>query len=53
MPFARDQCQAPNSTTERMSKAADEQNLDAAALAYVQLTLNCVDCHKHVRDEVK
>jgi hypothetical protein len=37
--------------TERMSKAADEQNLDAATLAYVQLTLNCVDCHKHVRDQ--
>ena len=35
----------------RLSKAADEKNLDAAALAYVQLTLNCVNCHKHVRDE--
>lgn len=39
--------------TGRLSKAADEQNLDAAALAYVQLTMNCVDCHKHVRDEMK
>lgn len=39
--------------TERLSKAADQQNLDAAATAYVQLTLNCVDCHKHVRDEAK
>ncbi|HVA46136.1 MAG TPA: hypothetical protein VNH11_07160 [Pirellulales bacterium] len=39
--------------TGRLSKAADERNLDGAALAYVQLTLNCVDCHKHVRDEAK
>ena len=37
----------------RLSKAADEKNLDAAALGYVELTLNCVNCHKHVRDEEK
>jgi cytochrome c556 len=34
----------------RLTKAAKEKNLDGAALDYVQLTLNCVDCHKHVRD---
>jgi hypothetical protein len=36
-------------TTETLAKAAREKNLDGAALAYVQLTLNCVNCHKYVR----
>lgn len=34
----------------RLTKAAKERNLDEAALDYVQMTLNCVDCHKHVRE---
>lgn len=34
----------------QMSKAARDKNIDTAALAYVQLTLACVQCHKHVRD---
>lgn len=25
------------------------KNLDSAALNYVQMTMTCVDCHKHVR----
>ena len=28
---------------------AAEGNLDGAALKYVELTLSCVNCHKHVR----
>jgi hypothetical protein len=35
---------------EEMAKAARAQNLDSATLAYVQMTFNCVNCHKHVRD---
>ncbi len=35
---------------EEMAKAAKARNLDGTALAYVQMTLNCVNCHKHVRD---
>jgi hypothetical protein len=31
-------------------RQADKENLDGAALAYVQLTLSCVNCHKVVRD---
>jgi hypothetical protein len=31
-------------------KKANEKNLDGAALAYVELTLTCVRCHKHVRE---
>lgn len=29
---------------------AKEKNIDGAALAYVELTLNCVKCHKYVRE---
>lgn len=30
--------------------AGKEKNLDGATVAYVQLTLSCVNCHKIVRD---
>jgi hypothetical protein len=36
-------------TSTRLTEAAIDQNLDAATLAYVELTLKCVECHKHVR----
>jgi hypothetical protein len=36
---------------EALIKNAKDKNLDAAALAYVDLTLTCVKCHKHVREE--
>ena len=38
-------------SAETLVKNAREKNLDAAALTYVDLTLTCVKCHKHVRDE--
>jgi hypothetical protein len=33
-----------------MQKAAKAKNLDAAALAYVEMTMSCVKCHKYVRE---
>jgi hypothetical protein len=33
----------------QLLKAADNQRTDAAALSYLQLTLSCVRCHQHVR----
>ena len=36
---------------EALIKNAKAENLDAAALSYVDLTLTCVKCHKHVREE--
>jgi hypothetical protein len=36
---------------EALIANAKDQNLDAAALSYVDLTLTCVKCHKHVREE--
>lgn len=50
-PEYRDHSRDFQQIANRLSKAADEKNLDGAALWYVQLTLNCVNCHKHVRDQ--
>jgi hypothetical protein len=36
-------------TTEKMVKAARDKNLDGATLAYLDMTLSCVECHKYVR----
>jgi hypothetical protein len=36
---------------EALVKNANDKNIDAAALSYVDLTLTCVKCHKHVREE--
>ena len=33
-------------------KAAEAKDLDAATLAYVRLTVSCVDCHKLVRGKL-
>jgi hypothetical protein len=32
-----------------LQKSAEARNLDGAALAYVQLTMTCVNCHKYTR----
>jgi len=36
---------------EAVRKAAKAKNVDAAALAYVDMTLTCVKCHQQVREE--
>ena len=33
----------------QLQVAAKEKNLDAASLAYIRMTITCVDCHRHVR----
>jgi cytochrome c556 len=38
-------------TSNALAEAARKKNLDAATLAYVQLTMHCMYCHKHVRRE--
>ena len=35
---------------ERLEQAAENQNIDGAALNYVQMILTCVQCHKVVRE---
>jgi cytochrome c556 len=34
---------------DALRKAAQEKDLDAAALAYTEMALKCVQCHKYVR----
>lgn len=37
-------------SVDRMAKAAREEDLGAATLAYVETTLKCVNCHQYVRN---
>lgn len=34
----------------KVAKASKDKNLDAAGLGYFQLTMTCIDCHRHVRN---
>ncbi len=36
-------------TSQTLTDSAKKKNLDGATLAYVQMTLKCVECHKYVR----
>jgi hypothetical protein len=38
---------------DELSKKAGEKNMDGATLAYLRLTMNCVNCHKYVRQVSK
>jgi hypothetical protein len=35
---------------ESTQRAASDKNIDAAALAYIEMTMTCVKCHKHVKE---
>ena len=34
-----------------ITKAAREENLDRAALAYVNMTVQCIECHRYLREK--
>lgn len=36
-------------SADLLTEAGKKQNIDAASLAYVEMTLKCVRCHKYVR----
>jgi hypothetical protein len=36
-----------------MDRKAKDKNIDGATLAYLRLTMNCVNCHKYVRQAAK
>jgi hypothetical protein len=38
---------------DELAKKAKEKNIDGATLAYLRLTMNCVNCHKYVREVAK
>ncbi len=46
----RQQLKIFQNANRQLVEMADAENLDGAAIAYVQLTLSCVNCHKYVRD---
>lgn len=37
-------------TADTLAKNAKDKNIDAAALTFMELTLSCVKCHKHLRE---
>ena len=49
-PEYRAQLHVFQDSNQQLIRMADKKNLDGAALAYVQLSLSCVNCHKIVRD---
>ncbi|HCS54346.1 hypothetical protein [uncultured Rubinisphaera sp.] len=36
-------------TTQDLIEAADEKNLDKSALKWMDVTVKCIECHRHVR----
>lgn len=36
--------------TDELTRSAKEHDLNGTTLAYVRLTINCVDCHRYVRN---
>ena len=36
---------------EALAEKAQAKNLDGATLAYMEMTMTCVKCHKHVREK--
>ena len=38
-------------STDRLRQAAASKNIDGTTLAYFEVTLNCVRCHKYIRDK--
>jgi cytochrome c556 len=40
-------------TTERLREQGRQKNLDGATIAYFEVTLNCIRCHKQLRQQQK
>lgn len=39
-------------TADQLMRAAKDRNIDAVGLAYVTLSVSCIDCHRHARKEL-
>lgn len=37
---------------KQLEKAAKDKNIDGSSLAFVQMTMNCIECHRFVRDKL-
>jgi hypothetical protein len=49
-PEYRNQSTEFRRATDAIRNAAQKKNLDGATLAFMEMTLKCVQCHKYVRD---
>ena len=47
------QLQVFEDTNDEIIRQADNDNVEGVALAFTQLTINCVNCHKVLRQHVK
>jgi hypothetical protein len=47
----KDELKLFNMANRAMIKAADEENLEAATLAFHRLTVSCVSCHQNLRGQ--
>jgi hypothetical protein len=52
-PGYRRQLQIFQSANEELIEQADNDNVEGAALAFTQVTISCVNCHKQLRQEEK
>jgi hypothetical protein len=52
-PRYKQQVAAFDMANKELTKQAAAKNIDGAVLAYNQLTISCVQCHKIVRDASK
>ena len=46
-----DQSREFRRTVDAIHEAAEKENLESAALRYVTLTVQCVECHKYLRSQ--
>lgn len=49
-PGYRAQFQIFQEATDELARQAAKKNVDGAALAFTQLTISCVNCHKQLRE---
>ena len=40
-----------SSIVDELGRRAKDHDLNGATLSYIRLTVNCVECHKYVRDK--
>ena len=50
MPGYRTQLHIFQESADEIVRQAKKDNVDGAALAFTQLTISCVNCHKHLRE---
>jgi hypothetical protein len=48
-PAYRTQLNVFQFSVDELIRCSQEDNLDGAALAFTQMTMSCVNCHKHIR----